>query len=513
MQSEIRSKARPLVKLSGLVTWLISIWVGCIGYGAVRGESVPEGLDRLISTCHSNNLFNGVCLLAQGDQVIFRRAVGVRTLDNAPNKAGTAIELASVTKPITASAILLLVKEGRLTLTQNVSDLISDWPYAGVTVQQLLTHTAGLPDYRPLFASDWVPTRTVANTNLLERLTQVKPPGQFPPGESWSYSNTGYAILATIIERVSGQSYARFLKERLFNPLGLSRSGVWPERAEDMAAGYLLTRRGYRAWWIDRHLDGIVGDGGVYSTADDLFQFSRAFFSGRLLGDALTKSALTPVRFKNGSFQFRGVGSGLGWYLKFEGENPTPLQAFHTGNYGGFRTLLWHDLRRDWTLVLMDNFSHSLDDISAAVRCLMDGQPWEFPKRSVPGTLLLAMQKNGIDGALQTYGQIKTAATSDYSLNERDLNTLGYVLLRDDAMVEAIAVFKLNTQEYPNSFNAFDSLAEAYTQKGDLLEAIRCYEQAVKLNPNYKPGFEMIERLRRRLHETETSPATRPAAQ
>ncbi len=486
---------------------LILVWAATLlpVNGAESSPRLPDeirpALDRLMSGCFSNQQFNGVCLVARGDQVIFERAAGFRDLQNTPNTMQTAFELASVTKPITASAILFLIKEGRLTLTQDVARFFPNWPYSGVTVQHLLTHTAGLPDYRPLFASGWESSRVANNADLLRRLIEAKPPLQFPPGQGWSYSNTAYAILALVVGRVSGQAFDAFVQNHLFKPSGMASSGVWPRRVDDAAQGHWLTARGYKPWSVDRHLDGIVGDGGAYATAADLHRFAQAFFSSRLLGETLTRAALTPVRTGNGGFHYHGVGSGLGWYLKFEGDEPNPVEVFHTGNYGGFRLLFWHDLRQDWTLVLMDNFNHPLDEIGTAAQSILTGKSWQMPRRSIQDAFLLAMSKEGLEGALRAYQHLKTTRGDEYNFGERELNTLGYVLLRDNCVAEAIAVFRLNTEEHADSFNAFDSLAEAWVQKGDLPEAIRCYERAVALNPNFQSGRDMIERLRRQSAE------------
>lgn len=496
--------ARTQAVLHLLALLEMTVLLPLVGADSVLGAqaNISTALDGLISHCSSNQLFNGVCLVARADQVVFQRAAGYRNLEKSPNTLQTAFDLASVTKPITASAILLLIKEGRLTVTQDVAGILPNWPYSGVTIRHLLTHTSGLPDYRPLFASGWESSRVANNADLLRRLTETQPPLQFQPGQRWSYSNAGYAILALVVERVSGQAFATFVQERLFTPLSMANSGVWPNRGREAAQGCLLTARGYRPWWIDRHLDGIVGDGGAYATVSDLHQFAQAVFTSRLLGDSLTRASLTPVRTGNGGFHYHGVGSGLGWQLKFEGEDPNPVEAFHTGNYGGFRLLLWRDLQRDWTLVLMDNLSHSLDEIGAAVQSILAGKSWQMPRKSIQDALLLAMSKDGIEEALRTYRQLKATHGSEYNFAERELNTLGYVLLRDNCVTEAIAVFRLNTEEHADSFNAFDSLAEAWVRKGDLPEAIRCYEQAVQLNPTYQAGREMIERLRRQLAES-----------
>jgi CubicO group peptidase (beta-lactamase class C family) len=485
-------KCLPIGRLSTvfLIFWSLA--------SSLAAEDAPAELSRLFSTCYSNQQFNGVCLVADKDRVLYLEALGYRELEaRSPHSKQTLFDLASVSKPITATAVLLLVKDGKLSLTDELVKFFPDWPYKGITVQHLLTHTAGLPEYRNLF-TDWKISRPVSNGDVLKRLAELKPPVQFPPGEAWRYSNTGYALLALVVEQVSGLSYADFLRTRIFSPLGMQRSRVLPDPQSDSARGYLLTGRGFQPWSIDRHLDAIIGDGGTWCTAEELFAFARAFFSERLLGD-LTKSALSAVRLPGGGYQYNGVGCGLGWQLKFQGDDPTPVAAFHTGNYGGFKTLLWHDLRTHRTCVLLDNLSHSLEDIAAAVQDILAGKPWHALRKSIQETILLAIHKEGINAALEKYRALARGSSAEYIFDERQLNTVGYILLRDKAVDDAIKIFTLNSQEYPQSFNVFDSLAEAYLAKDNVREAIRCYEEAVRLNPGYKDGVDMIQRLRQRL--------------
>lgn len=459
-------------------------------------QTVPAELNRMLAACSTNNQFNGVCLALENETPVFCQAFGYQDLASKTiNNKETAFEIASITKPFTATAILMLAKEGKLKLTDDVSKFIPGWPYSEITVYHLLTHTSGLPDYRFLFTG-WDPNRTASNADLIQLLVDKKPGCQFPAGEGWNYSNTGYAILASIIERACGTNYSAFLNERIFSPLQMTRSGVWPQKTTNQAAGHLLTRKGYVSWSMDRHLQGIVGDGGVFTTARDLARFAEALFSEKLLGN-LTKEMLVPVQIKNGGYQHNGIGSGLGLHLKFREGSPTPIEAFHPGNYGGFRAVLWRDLEKNRTLIIIDNCSHNLDEISTAAQNIMQHKSWQMPGISICDAMLSKISTDGIDGALAFYKNIKKSGASGYLSSERELNTLGYLLLRDAAVDDAIKIFQLNTQEYPNSFNAFDSLAEAWLQKGNTREAILAYEQAVKLNPGYRDGIEALKRLRK----------------
>lgn len=470
-----------------------------IGGAILQASASPEEVDRLLKAYADNQLFNGTCLISERGRIVVERAYGQRDLlSQERNRTDTAFEIASATKPLTATAVLLLAREGKLQLKDEVGRFLPEWPYPGMTLRHLLTHTSGLPDYRAFPRPAAGASPKVQNSDLLRHLVSSRPALQFPPGRGWNYSNTGYVVLAAVIEHVSGQSYGQFLRERLFGPTGMQRSAVAPAVLENQAAGFLLTRHGYRRWWLDPHLDDIVGDGGIRSTAGDLLKFSEAYFSGALLGD-LTTEALTALGNEKGPILYRGVGNGLGWNLKYEAGEQKPCAAFHAGNYGGFRAMLWRDLKNDRSIILLDNANHPLDEVVDQINAVLGGKPWTKPRKSIVDAMLLTMPEKGIEGALALYRTLSREQAADYRTGERELNTLGYVLLYDGAVDEAIKVFELNIEENPKSFNARDSLAEACLRKGDLAKALAAYEQAVQLNPGFEQGREAIKTLRQRL--------------
>lgn len=156
-------------------------------------------------------------------------------------------------------------------------------------------------------------------------------------------------------------------------------------------------------------------------------------------------------------------------------------------------------MRRERTVILLDNFSHPLEEIAEAIHAILEGASWKLPRRSVGAAMVLWIQKEGLQKALQRYRALRSESALEYDFSERELNTAGYTLLRDQRVDEAIGLFRLNVEQYPGSYNVFDSLGEALAQKGELREAIGCFEQAIKLNPGYAPAAENIRRLRSRL--------------
>lgn len=304
-----------------------------------------QGGDRLLlrrETAVLNTLFTpyaqpgapgaSVMVMRQG-QTLFAQAWGL-----ADREAGTAAalatnyRLASVSKQFTATAVLLLAQGGQCALSDTLPAFFPDFPAYGrsITLHQLLTHTAGLPDYE-----DHIPPTT--QTPLKDRdvlaLLQQQKAGAFPPGSAFRYSNSGYALLALIVERVSGLRFADFLARNIFQPLGMAGTVAFEaDRSQVLrrAIGYHPTANGFVR--RDQSLtSSVLGDGGVYSSVEDLARWDRALDTDQLLSAASRAAAWRPqVWVENGRLAY-----GYGWFI--EQVNGRTCH-WHFGSTTGFRT-------------------------------------------------------------------------------------------------------------------------------------------------------------------------------
>jgi len=262
--------------------------------------------------------------------------------------ANTNFRLASVTKQFTATAILLLGKDGKLTIGDPVAKHIPDWPaYAnGVTIRHLLTHTSGLPDY-----DNDVPDSTpqLMDADVLAFVRKERSL-LFAPGEKYQYSNTAYAILALIVEQASKQSFPAFLKARIFRPLGMKNTVAHVEGKDTIRN---------RAYGHSREGDGwkrndqsatsaVLGDGGIYSNLNDLAKWVRALDSCKLLDCATLAQSWTSATLNNGT----PVNYGFGWRL--ETRNGRQVIG-HTGETRGFRNALLRYPKERIAVILLTN--------------------------------------------------------------------------------------------------------------------------------------------------------------
>lgn len=328
-------------------------------------QNKAKQLDSLFAKMEKEKNFNGNVLVAEKDKIIFQRSIG--KADLAGNKdldAGSLFELASVSKQFTAMGIMLLKKQGRLSYDDSLRQFFPELPYHNITIRHLLNHTSGLPDYMRLFVNNWDSKKIATNTDMLALLAQHKPAALFAPGDKWEYSNTGYAILASIIEKVSGKQFGDYLKENIFVPLGMNRSLVYRRRYEmkkipNYAFGYVYDDREMKFVLPDSlpvtasivySLDGIVGDGTVNSTTGDMFLWSRALTEGKLVGREMIAEAFTPGTLNDG----KKHNYGFGWIIS--SDKKTGTIASHSGSWPGYITYIEKSIDSDKTIIILANY-------------------------------------------------------------------------------------------------------------------------------------------------------------
>lgn len=284
--------------------------------------------------------------------------------------------------------VLRLVDAGKLKLDQKLETLFPAFPYKGVTIRQLLNHTCGLPDYMELMMAYWDKSRIATNADVIALLTKHPPKKNFEPGTNWEYSNTGYALLASVIEKVSGKSYADYMQEAVFAPLRLDHTQVYtrrykPRPIDGYAYGYVKDNNG--AYKLPDNLeeysqvvymDGIVGDGCVNSTVGDLLLWDNAVRDQKLLSPEMWKAALTPPVIKGKSTEY-----GFGLQVVDNPERGRVLR--HTGGWPGYMTnnVLYTD--KDVALIYLSNMEQNgamLEAIYQAVKNIVFDKPAEFPK-------------------------------------------------------------------------------------------------------------------------------------
>jgi CubicO group peptidase (beta-lactamase class C family) len=487
---------RNTVALLARVTLLLAVSNLAAAQARSLAPTKAKRVDELATLYHKYGQFNGVILVAERGQVVYERAFGQANLEwGVQNTLDTKFEIASITKPMTALLVMQLVDEGKIRLDGKVADYVPYYPRdAGtkITVDQLLNHTSGLqqdiafsndPNDSPIIAK--INADLLSNDELVKLIAAR--PLRFEPGTDYGYSSDAYAVLGAVIEHVTGKSYWQVLAERLFKPAGMTETGpalrtpLVPKRA----SGY---RQSFAGIENALHI-GVTPAGGLYSTARDLYRWDRALYG----------NTLASQRSKDLLFGLRKVITAYGWKTveeEWAGKRRMVLRT--TGGLPGFTNLLLRVPEQERVIILLSNVRgnvYRLEDIAAAVNRILDGAPYEMPKRSIAEVLAPLIEQSGVPAALIRFRQMRSQSAK-YSLSESEMNSLGYYFLHTrKAMDAAVAVFRLNVEEFPKSANAYDSLAEAYMAKGDKELAITNYRRSLELNPRNTNAVEMLKKL------------------
>jgi CubicO group peptidase (beta-lactamase class C family) len=277
---------------------------------------------------------------------VFRRSYGMADLEHAVAATpATNYRLASMTKQFTAAAILLLAEDGRLSIDDPVRKWLPTLPdaAAAVTLRHLLTHTSGLIDYE-----DLIPDGTTAQVHDADvlRLLESQNRTYFVPGSNYRYSDSGYSLLALVVGRASGKDFASFLRDRIFAPLKMQHTVAYEEgisTVADRAYGYSAVNRPWTR--TDQSLtSAVLGDGGIYSSIDDLAKWDAALYDTRLLREGSLRLAFTPATQTDDP----AVRYGFGWRMTGE-------TVWHSGETMGFRNVIVRYPKRHFTVIVLTN--------------------------------------------------------------------------------------------------------------------------------------------------------------
>ncbi|MDB4924687.1 serine hydrolase [Mucilaginibacter sp.] len=328
-------------------------------------------IDEVMQILHKTRGFNGNVLVARHGKIIYEKAIGwADYLHRDSLKINSRFELASVTKTMTSTAILMLMERGKLKLDQNVKDFFPDFPYDGVTIRLLLTHRSGMMNY-VYFVDDIyrkehrIQKIGLSNKDAMAMIAKYKPARFNTPNKTFLYNNSNFMVLGSIIEKVSGMPYAQFMKENIFKPAGMGHTDVYSKATYDKIPVDVVghDRGQWRYSVAQNFLDGPVGDKGIYSTVGDLYIYDRALRAGKLLKQSTMDSAYTPRNpWVHGHFNY-----GYGWRIF---QAPGQQVIYHTGWWHGFRHIYLRDIKDDITIVLLTNLSNGsllkLDDLFKA---------------------------------------------------------------------------------------------------------------------------------------------------
>ena len=319
-------------------------------------KNVNHKLDSLLNRINKRHDFHGAVLVAKNNKIVYQNQVGYADFrKKTPLNQESVFQLASVSKQFTAAAIMQLIEKGKISLKDTVNTFFPNFPYKNITIYNLLNHTSGLPKYFWVAEHEWKKEKAPTNEDLMKVLPVSKAQRFFKPGRNFDYSNTGYFVLASIVEKVSGTSFHNYLKKNIFEPLGMKNSYVFSYQKDTVREKQLKGYRLYRGW---KHIsigntvnDAIVGDKNVYSTTEDLFKWTYGLNSGKFLTD----ESLDMMYTKGKTIYGKKVPYGFGFRLDNKDEN----SVYHYGKWNGFSTALTNYLEDDLVVIVLEHTSYN----------------------------------------------------------------------------------------------------------------------------------------------------------
>ncbi|SEA49821.1 CubicO group peptidase, beta-lactamase class C family [Arachidicoccus rhizosphaerae] len=351
-----------------------------------HAQSKNSALNRLFDSLAKEGQFNGTVLIADQGEIIFEGAYGYADFEHKiQNTINTAFELASVSKQFTALAIMKLQSEGKLNYTDTITKYLPDLPYHSVTINDLIHHSSGISDFLGWTKEQMHLDKEVCNNQDIEKfLPSLAPKTIFEPGTFYTYSNTNYLLLANIISRISGLSFAEYLKKNIFIKAGMNNTSIPMGHYQNFKPGgyaknYLwdpLTHK-YQPFNEIAPLDyyklfsGTSGHAGIQSTVSDLYKWVEAIHQHKLVPENTFKVAFEPYLNKNG---LDTIGMGqmpytFGWLLVPK-KDSTPSFLWHNGGIGGYRSLITYYPTINRVIILLENTDQMMDQRSLMIPIL-----------------------------------------------------------------------------------------------------------------------------------------------
>ena len=315
-------------------------------------------LDKTFQNLKKKTTFNGTVLFAEKGHILLEKSYGVSNLRTRKGdiQVDDVFQLSSVSKMFTAEAIMILKSRQLIDYDVDIKNYIPEFPYDGITTRMLMTHRSGLSRYETLADSKWPDKKKpFTNDDMIDYYIKYKPDSYFKPNNGFHYCNVNYALLASIVERVSGKSFVDFMREDVFDVIGMNDSYIYDMPTDTMVSlylpncvqGYYIGRRRPRQAQ-NEYLNGVKGDKIMFSNVEDMYRFKVAIDYGLLVPDSIQEEAFKPGSPK---YSKRKDNYGFGWRIS----RKYPDCYYHYGWWKGYRSFFMFDKKTDRTLIVLTN--------------------------------------------------------------------------------------------------------------------------------------------------------------
>lgn len=427
-----------------LLLGIVIICFSGLGHAAEKpvdwSDEKTTKLNKYLEALAEQKKFNGAVLMAEDGEVVYEKYLGFADINDKSEVLGprSSFRLASVSKQFTAMAIMMLKEQGKLGLDDDIREHLPSLPYNGITIRHLLHHNGGVPDFIGWFDEHWDTDKdygdrnTVFNMDVIEQFSKNRPEVLFEPGEAHEYSNTGYVMLGQIIENASDMPIRQFFQDQIFTPLAMIDTQAFSPGKDftvvERVYGFELLADGLTQEDHDwDFLNGVIGDGGIYSSARDMLKWDQAWYSEKLV--SLETIAEAYVSGKTNDGEETGYGFGWGLLKNKEGEVTT---VAHSGSWVGFETMIQRNLKDNRTgIVLTNDSGEGIGRIIQGLGQLYLGEELIPPLKNMNYELAAIIETEGVDAAIARFNEIESTENEDY-----------FVI---DALVERLANFYRDT--------------------------------------------------------------------
>ncbi len=433
--------------------------------------------EQLIQKYIDLDIFSGVVLLAENGKPFYHKAFGEANRElKIPNKLNTKFDVGSMNKTFTKIIIMQLVAEAKLNLDDKIGKHLDGFPTEAadnITIDHLLYHSSGYGDYHsPDFFEATKEQKTIPA--LVERIKTQ--PLLFQPGEEQEYSNAGYILLGAVIEKVTGKTYHKNVRERIVEPLELNETYVDNKDAvPDRSIGYYKNMRG-EIFDNENEMEVPNPDGGFQSTAGDILRFYQEYFYGNTLLSEQTKAGMEEFSI----------------YEKYKNTDAAIPQA---GGFPGANTAYYEILRDRISIIVLANMDEPVaEQITEGILAIIRGKIPPEPVLPANQLVYSALMEKDAAFVKQNFEEL---TRNFHPTDPKDLilNNIGYELLFEGSIDDAVKAFELNVELFPEVANCYDSLGEALLKKGDKAGALKNYKKALELDPEMPSAKRMVREL------------------
>lgn len=449
----------------------------------LHAQDLNQKIDKVVDAFVKLEQFSGTILVAKDGKPIYTRVVGLADRDHGvKNTMDTKFNIGSIGKTITGTAIMQLVEQGKVNLTDPASKYLQGFPHGDkITIHHLLSHTSGLFNYmaHPDYRTKMFTLRSVKDILPLiyDQDLRFK-----EPGTQYSYSNSGIVCLGAIIENVTGQFYPDYIKEHILDPLDMKDTGIHflDQVIKNRAVGYrkLSTGQFLRNVFT---MPPASADGGLETTVWDLLKFDQALYGDKLISKSSKKKMFTPNL----------ANYGYCWRITEKYSNTI---IAHGGGAPGLSASFSRYLNDKITIITLSNIDADRGSLARTIEAIVFGAEYDMPKPPLAEFLYQQMQGDHFNDFIRNFQSILDK--NEYRVtNSNILNFFGYDLLASNKTDMAIVIFKLNTDLFPKEANPYDNLGDAYLQKGDNESAKKTFQKALAIDPNFSSSKEKLEKL------------------